>query len=251
METIQLNSKGEDVKRLQELLGLKVDGDFGPKTETTVKKYQIDHGLKPDGVVGPKTWNILLSKDDIGITKDFINVHITRKSGRPIKYLVIHFTAGASSKDGSAKKNRNVFLTRSASADFVVDDKNIIQVNPDLKNYYTWAVGDGNGKYGITNSNSISIEICSNLKKGTSASIPNHSGWYFTDECINNTIKLAKYLMSTYNIPLDKVVRHYDASRKPCPGLVGWNDSVLYDENGKKIGMNNSEKWKEFKNKLK
>lgn len=250
METIKLNSKGEDVKHLQELLGLKVDGDFGPKTDAAVKKYQEDHGLLADGVVGPKTWDILLPKNNIGIIKDPINIHITKKPGRPIKYLVIHFTAGASSKDGSAKKNRNVFLTRNASADFVVDDENIIQVNPDLKNYYCWAVGDGNGKYGITNTNSISIEMCSNLKKGASASMPNHSGWYFTDQVLNKTIKLAKHLMQTYNIPIERVVRHYDASRKPCPGIVGWNDGTLYDESGKKIGTNSSEKWKEFKNKL-
>jgi N-acetylmuramoyl-L-alanine amidase CwlA len=32
-----------------------------------------------------------------------------------------------------------------------------------------------------------------------------------------NTIELVQYLMKKYNIPIDRVVRHYDASRKNCP----------------------------------
>ncbi len=33
-----------------------VDGDFGNKTLTAVKAFQLLHALKVDGVVGPKTW---------------------------------------------------------------------------------------------------------------------------------------------------------------------------------------------------
>lgn len=32
-----------------------------------------------------------------------------------------------------------------------------------------------------------------------------------------NTIELLQYLMKKYNISIDRVVRHYDASRKNCP----------------------------------
>lgn len=70
---------------------------------------------------------------------------------------------------------RGVFLSRKASADFIVDDKDVVQVNPDLERYYCWAVGDGKGKKGITNSNSISIEMCSTRKKNTLFAIPNHA----------------------------------------------------------------------------
>lgn len=257
METIKLGSKGQDVKVLQQILGLNADGDFGPKTDAAVKEFQRKNGLLVDGVVGSKSWAVLMnvnnkSNDEINIIKDTINIHITKKVGRPIKYLVIHFTAGSSSKVGAARNNRKVFLSRSASADFVVDDEEIIQVNPDLKNYYCWAVGDGNGKYGVTNTNAISIEICSSLKKGTTAAIPNHSGWYFTNEVLDNTVKLAKYLMKIYNIPFENVIRHYDASRKACPGLVGWNDGAMYNAmTGKATGgKNNSEEWIKFKERL-
>jgi peptidoglycan hydrolase-like protein with peptidoglycan-binding domain len=32
------------------------DGDFGPRTESAVKAYQVQHALANDGVVGPRTW---------------------------------------------------------------------------------------------------------------------------------------------------------------------------------------------------
>ena len=47
---------------------------------------------------------------------------------------------------------------------------------------------------------------------------------------------LEKYLMKKYNIPKNRVVRHFDVNGKNCPGLVGWNTGSLYDDNGKKIG---------------
>ena len=52
-------SKGEDVKKLQEKLGLKADGSFGPGTEAAVKKWQESNGLKADGIVGDSTWEKL------------------------------------------------------------------------------------------------------------------------------------------------------------------------------------------------
>ena len=59
METIKLGSKGESVKQLQGILGLTVDGNFGPKTENAVKNFQKKHNLTEDGIVGPKTWQAL------------------------------------------------------------------------------------------------------------------------------------------------------------------------------------------------
>ena len=57
MVVLKLNSKGEEVKKLQEKLGLKADGVFGLKTEKAVKDWQRDHGLIPDGIVGTATWD--------------------------------------------------------------------------------------------------------------------------------------------------------------------------------------------------
>ena len=61
MPEIKKGSKGKAVKCLQTILGgLTVDGDFGAKTLTAVKKFQTSKGLVPDGVVGPKTWKALI-----------------------------------------------------------------------------------------------------------------------------------------------------------------------------------------------
>lgn len=49
-------SRGEDVKKLQEKLGLSADGVFGPGTEKKVKEWQSQNGLTPDGIVGDGTW---------------------------------------------------------------------------------------------------------------------------------------------------------------------------------------------------
>ncbi|WP_200335803.1 peptidoglycan-binding domain-containing protein [Thiocystis violacea] len=41
---------------------LVVDGDFGPKTESSVKHYQQNENLTVDGVVGQETWTSLLTR---------------------------------------------------------------------------------------------------------------------------------------------------------------------------------------------
>jgi len=53
---LKVGSRGDDVKKLQEKLGLAADGVFGPGTEKAIKKWQIDHDLTPDGLVGEGTW---------------------------------------------------------------------------------------------------------------------------------------------------------------------------------------------------
>jgi len=49
-----------EVKYLQGLLGIKVDGIFGPATEMRVREFQRKSGIEVDGIVGPKTWGKLI-----------------------------------------------------------------------------------------------------------------------------------------------------------------------------------------------
>ena len=138
----------------------------------------------------------------------------TKRSGgvSAIKYFVVHYTAGT----GSAKNNCIYFSggDRGASADWFVDkDGSVWEYNDPKSGYYTWAVGDGKGKYGITNSNSVHAEVVNN-------------GDAFTGEQV-------KALNALYNHACDitgtklTVVRHYDASRKSCPAYytdqTRWN----------------------------
>tara|TARA_B110000196_G_C21150518_1_gene669313 strand:- start:3035 stop:3829 length:795 start_codon:yes stop_codon:yes gene_type:complete len=54
----------EDIKILQELLGITIDGDFGPNTFKLVKLFQEAAGLHADGIVGPATWGVLMGEID-------------------------------------------------------------------------------------------------------------------------------------------------------------------------------------------
>ena len=86
----------------------------------------------------------------------------------------------------------------------------------DYTKYYTWHCGDGNGAFGVTNQNSIGIEIC-----------VNSDGDY--TKAFENAIELTKQLMNELNIPVERVIRHYDASRKVCPYSMAENSWELWE----------------------
>jgi len=70
---LKIGSKGDDVKKLQQKLGLSADGAFGPGTEKAVKKWQIDNDLAADGIVGEGTWNKMFGSQQL-ITEPSIPV---------------------------------------------------------------------------------------------------------------------------------------------------------------------------------
>jgi hypothetical protein len=59
--TLRRGAKSEDkwVEYLQQLLGIEIDGKFGPATETAVRKFQTEKKLQVDGIVGNQTWAAL------------------------------------------------------------------------------------------------------------------------------------------------------------------------------------------------
>ena len=95
---------------------------------------------------------------------------------------------------------------RNSSANYFVDDKRVVEII-EPKNSRSWHCGDGNGKYGITNDNSIGVEMCINV-----------DGDF--NKTFKNTVELTKQLMKEFGIDADHVVRHYDASRKKCPAVL-------------------------------
>lgn len=60
---LKVGSQGEDVKKLQQKLGINSDGIFGKGTEKAVKLFQIEKGLNADGIVGINTWNKLMGEN--------------------------------------------------------------------------------------------------------------------------------------------------------------------------------------------
>jgi len=52
---VRQGSKGDTVKKLQEALGITVDGHFGSGTEEALRAWQRENDCVPDGVAGPQT----------------------------------------------------------------------------------------------------------------------------------------------------------------------------------------------------
>ena len=75
-------SKGDDVKKLQEKLGVEAIGTFGPKTEAAVKSWQKANGLKDDGIVGDATWAKLFGKSAPAAT--VVKEDVVIPSGGPL-----------------------------------------------------------------------------------------------------------------------------------------------------------------------
>ena len=133
-----------------------------------------------------------------------------------IKYIVIHDT-GNTGAGADAKSHFQYFNggNRGSSADIFVDDTSAWYVN-DYTEYYSWHCGDGRGKYGITNQNSVGVEMCVNA-----------DGDY--EAAMRNTAEVVRELMQALNIPQGRVVRHYDASRKNCPKSMMGDDWKLWN----------------------
>lgn len=144
-----------------------------------------------------------------------------RRNKHDITYIVIHDTAN-NSRGADAMHHYHFFNSgnQSSSADFFVDDQSILKVN-DYYTYYTWHCGDGHGKNGITNQNSIGVEIC-----------VNRDGNY--KQAVANTEALVKNLMQELDVDIEHVVRHYDASGKNCPAKMqngSWKQWNIFKEN--------------------
>lgn len=127
------------------------------------------------------------------------------------KYIVIHETANTA-KGADADAHRRYFGTNKnakASAHFVVDDTCAIRLGEyePGKCWQMWHVGSGKFKNPIYNSNSIGIEICVNA-----------DGDY--DKARQRAILLTRYVMDRTGIPIERVVRHYDAWGKNCPATM-------------------------------
>lgn len=149
-----------------------------------------------------------------------------------IKYIVWHYTANDGDSD---EGNGNYFANNivQASAHYFVDGDSVTQSVPD--DYVAYSVGGnkysncnktGGGKfYGqCTNANSISIELCDEVRNGKSD---------FSASTIENAIELTKILMKKHNVDINHVIRHFDVTGKQCP-----------------LPLVDNAKWKEIKNKI-
>lgn len=118
------------------------------------------------------------------------------------KFITVHQTGNRNR--GANSLNHSKFVNKGSKVTwhYTVDETCIIQHFSD--NVRCWHCGDGKGN---GNYNSIGIELCINK-----------DGDYIGT--INNGIKLIKYLMNKYQIPITNVVQHNYWSGKNCPELI-------------------------------
>ncbi len=156
----------------------------------------------------------------MNIRSDMTNVNYeSGRYGYDVEYIVMHYTAG---NGDTAAGNANYFrdVMRNASAHYFVDRSEVVQVVSE--NDTAWAVGDGGGAAGITNYNSISIEMCSVIVDGV---------YYIPEATQILAAELAADLLDRYGLGEGRLVRHYEASGKRCP------EPFVRDEN----------QWKRFR----
>lgn len=193
------NLKGvTDPVRYCELIkedGYATSSTYVQQLKSLIGQYDLTSYDRKDAAMAKPSW----------INEYHGNYNITKRT-TPIKYIVLHYVGNGTSAAGNAKNNCIYFSggNRNASAHYFVDDGGIWEyADPDQ--YYTWHCGDGGGRYGISNANSIGIEVCQD------GDLP------YTEAEIGHLTKLVPYLMQKYNVDAAHVVRHYDASRKLCP----------------------------------
>ena len=154
------------------------------------------------------------------------------RNASQIRYLVYHYTGN----DGDMAANNAKYFQNNivkASAHYFVDDTTVWRSVPDLK--VAWSVGGskyanadktgGGTMYGvITNTNSISIEMCDTIRNGV---------YQASEATLANAAALGRALMEKYDIPIENVYRHFDVTGKHCPSYLV-----------------NAQKWAEFKKRL-
>lgn len=161
------------------------------------------------------------------IDKKIIKYNKSKREGN-IKYIVIHDT-GNNNKGAGIENHFSYFNNqdRQSSASYFVENDRVAMFVPD--DYRSWHCGDGKGKYGITNDNSIGIEMCVNVDSDF-------------NKTYDKTIELCLYLMKKYDIKIENIFRHYDASRKVCPNSLinrlyghSWDSFISRLKEDKKI----------------
>lgn len=175
------------------------------------------------------------SEPQINIVQQTSYNLITKNGRSGVKYIVMHYTTSVSSAKGQARATCSIWANgkTKGSADYVVDDAEIVQYNPDPSKHSTWHCGDSPSRnfvgkpstsVGATyqgkckNSNSIGVEMCSYNTTGKyEDDVSPNAHWGITPATQANAARLVKYLMNKYNIPIENVIMHHHVSGKVCP----------------------------------
>jgi len=175
---LKKGSRGNEVKELQEFLGIKADGVFGSGTEAAVKKWQSNNGLVSDGIVGPATWDamgiastdasekVYTTENGLIINRHFMPVGEYKQGPIKAEWVFLHHTAGwhnpYNTINNWAKDTRGAIAT-----EFVLggpsikgnDDKyDGVMVQAFPEGNYGWHLGKNGSQ--TMHKNSVAIEVC-------------------------------------------------------------------------------------------
>jgi hypothetical protein len=186
MEMLKEGSKGQDVRKLQQLLKINNDGIFGPGTKKAVIRFQLGRNLSADGIVGNDTWTLLLTNgpefeaidEDTDIAEQYFTTSFNQVIHRhflpkgeyiegPVTndYIFIHHTAGWNNPyktiDSWGRDDRGKVAT-----EFVLGGQNIRNNDDEYDGVMVQAFPEGGqgwhlGKTGsgFMNRHSVGIEI--------------------------------------------------------------------------------------------
>ena len=175
---LKKGDKGEEVKKLQTLLGLTADGDFGNKTDEAVKQFQKDNGLVVDGIVGEKTLSLLeesttdnsesfyTTPNGLTIEKYYLPKGEYKQGPTNKEYIFLHHTAGWHNPykciDQWGRDTRGTIATefvlggQSVKGNDDEYDGRVLQAFPE--GGYGWHLGKNGSQHMHTHS--VGIEIC-------------------------------------------------------------------------------------------
>jgi len=175
---LRKGSKGQQVKELQEFLGIPADGHFGSQTEKAVVLWQNENNLTGDGIVGPKTWEamelastdssekIFVTESGMQINKYFLPPDEYKVGPTKKEYLFLHHTAGWHNPyrviDSWGRDSRGAVATefvmggQSIKGDNEKYDGEMVQCFPE--GAYGWHLGKNGSRHMHTHS--VGIEVC-------------------------------------------------------------------------------------------
>lgn len=175
---LKKGSRGDDVKTLQQFLGLSADGIFGSGTEAAVKKWQKENGLSADGIVGPNTWSsmaltstktsekIYTTSNGLTIEQYFLPPDEYMAGPTKKEYCFLHHTAGWHKPkpivDSWGRDSRGKVATefvlggQSVKGNDTKYDGKMIQCIPE--GGYGWHLGKNGSRHMHTHS--VGIEVC-------------------------------------------------------------------------------------------
>ena len=138
----------------------------------------------------------------------------------PVQYIVIHYTGN----DGDTDEANAAYFARADTGKtsahwFVDDDSATLSVPEDHVAYHCGAAVYYHPA--CRNGNSIGVELCDTRKDGR---------YGFTEATVANAQALVRELMEKYQVPPDRVLRHYDVTHKICPAPFCGGGQAAWEE---------------------